>query len=322
MKSYSLFIFILLLLTGCKDDSSIAPDEVVFSICPVDTAAILEASPLGNLNPPGHTFPSDHIGFYLKGSDSIPVYAMTSGIIQTIYYNEWSDDYRIEFEHTSSILSYFDHISNIPLGVSLGKEINTGDLIGYARVRLGAFDIGVVDLNKTDSFITPERYHDYYRCFDDPYTYFTDSIRLMLEKKNPRVGEPKGGRVNYDYYGTLSGNWFLEGTPMIWEASSYLYGTNQLAFVYDMYDGSIIRISCGGTLKGAPFAFKVAGNTPAPELVTPSSGLVKYVFEAPLFECTMLIRMIDEQKIRVETFKDISPSEVDEFTFSAETYVR
>ncbi len=322
MKKFFSAIYLLIFILACSDEPALDSGQVIFSICPVDTAAILEASPLGNLNPPGHTFPSDHIGFYLKGSDSVPVHAMTAGTIRTIYYNEWSDDYRIEFIHTESIISYLDHISNLPLGVILGATLNTGDLVGYARLRTGAFDIGVVNYNKVTSFNTPERYHEFYLHYDDPYNYFTDSIRYMLEAKNPRIGEPKGGRVCFDLYGTLAGNWFLEGTPVNIESSGYQYGAYQLAFVYDMYNSSIIRISCGGTLEGSPFAFTVTGNSPAPESVTPSSGKVKYVFNAPLFECTMLVQMLDEERIRVQTFKDIDPSEVDDFNFLVKIYTR
>lgn len=50
-------LFIACILSSCKDES-IEPEVILFEICPVDTASISEASPLGNINPPGHTFPS------------------------------------------------------------------------------------------------------------------------------------------------------------------------------------------------------------------------------------------------------------------------
>jgi hypothetical protein len=316
-----LMMITTLLFFSCRKDAVI-PDTVIFKICPVDTATIVEASPLGNLNPPGHTFPSDHIGFYLKGSDPIPVSAMTEGIIQKIYHNEWSDDYRIEIKHTQSIMSYFDHISNLPPNINEGTAINTGDLMGYGRASVSAIDIGVINYNKINSFIIPERYHEFHLFCDDPYSYFPDSIRQILEKKNPRIGEPKGGKVNYDIDGTLSGNWFLEGTPVTWEASSYLYGENQIAFVYDMYNAATIRISCGGTLEGAPFVLKVIGNRPHPASVTSSSGIIEYELDSPYLLVTMLVEMIDDRKIKVETFIDESPSEVNSFTSSARIYTR
>jgi hypothetical protein len=311
----------VILFSSCrKEDEPTIP--VVFEICPVDTSLIAEASPLGNLNPPGHTFPSDHIGFYLHGPGTVPVLAMTRGTIRQIYYNEWSDDYRIEFNHNKSVLSYFDHICCLFSAINEGASVNTGDTLGYARASLGAFDIGVVNYNKRNSFITRDRYHEFYLYYDDPYAYFTDSIRLILEHKNPRIGEPKGGKADFDRDGTLAGNWFLEGTPYTYEASSYLYGMNQLAFVYDMYNASVIRISCGGTLDTAPFSLRVTGNSPDPLTVTVQSGLIKYQLESSFTPNTLLVKMTDNRTLQVEIFVEKLPSEVDNFTTGARIYIR
>jgi len=57
-----------------------------------------------------------------------------------------------------------------------------------------------------------------------------------LYGKNPRTVEPRGGKIDFDIDGVLSGNWFLEGTPVTWEASSHTYSANQPAFVYYMDD--------------------------------------------------------------------------------------
>jgi hypothetical protein len=314
-------LFLVCIFSSCGDEST-KPEVVIFEICPVDTATISEASPLGNMNPPGHTFPSNHIGFYLKGMDLIPVSAMTAGTIRTVYYNEWSDDFRIEIDHTESILSYFDHICNLAPDIIAGAKMQTGELVGYARRSNGAFDIGVINYDVVNSFITPERYHEFYLYYDDPYTYFTDSIRQILELKNPRIGEPKGGKIDFDQDGTLAGNWFIEGTPLTYEASSYLYGENQLAFVYDMYNASTILVSCGGTLEEAPFSFRVVGNNPNPALVSPASGLVKYQLDSPFNKLTMLVQMIDNRTIQAEIFAEKLPSEVSSFTSHSKIYIR
>jgi hypothetical protein len=323
MKYISFILFFLLLwLAGCKKQRINSEEKVVFSICPVDTSYISEASPLGNINPPGHTFPSNHIGFYLRGDKNVPVQAMTKGIIRMVYYNEWSDDYRIEFSYNESVISYFDHICCLSVNVAEGFTIQAGDTIGYARPQLGAFDIGVVNYNKSNSFIVPERYHEFSLYYDDPYSYFTDSIRQILELKNSRISEPKGGKADFDKEGTLAGNWFLEGTPYTYEASSFTYGMNQLAFVYDMYNASTIRISCGGTLETAPFNRKVIGNLPDPERVTNLSGVVKYQLESAGYNSTLMVQIIDDRKIRAEVFSDTLPGELNDFTELSRIYVR
>ncbi len=317
-------IGITVFLTCCKKDKDVNPagSELIFRICPVDTAAILEASPLGNINPPGHTFPSNHIGFYLQGDELIPVLCMAKGEIRSIYYNEWSDDYRIEFEYTNQYLFYLDHICNVFAQIEDGAILQAGDTIGYARTYLGAFDIGVVNYGTENNFISPERYHEFYLYYEDPYKYFTDSIREILEMKNLRVGEPKGGKVNFDVDGTLAGNWFLDGTPLTWEASSYIYGANQLAFIYDMYNASTIMISCGGTLQAAPFAYHVIGNASDPTTITTSSGIVKYALNAYTYDCTMLVEMLEDRKVRVEVFENLKPEDASGFTSNAGIYVR
>lgn len=43
------------------------PDGPFLTTAPIDLASITSIVPLGNLNPPGHTFPSDHMYFYLDG---------------------------------------------------------------------------------------------------------------------------------------------------------------------------------------------------------------------------------------------------------------
>ena len=323
IKFLSTLISLLFVLSGCKKEDNNDPDgELFFTVCPVDTAYISEASPLGNVNPPGHTFPSNHIGFYIRGGDFIPVYAMAGGTITSLYYNEWSDDYRIEISYSESVMYYLDHICNITSLVREGAALLPGDLLGYAETGQGAFDIGVVNYSADNIFIVPERYHEFYLYYDDPYEYFTDSIREILELKNPRIGEPKGGKVDYDTDGTLAGNWFLEGTPLTWEASSYIYGANQLAFVYDMYNASTLMIACGGTLEAAPFAYRVVGNSPDPVDVTISSGIIIYELEAFFFDCTLLVQLIENRKLKAEVFRDEKPEDIPGFTAQAKIYVR
>ena len=317
-----LILCIFFALLCCKKENDANPKgELVFVICPVDTAYIYEASPLGNINPPGHTFPSNHIGFYIRGDEFIPVYAMAEGTITSLYYNEWSDDYRIEFTYSESVLYYLDHICNLSIYTREGASIEAGDLLGYAETSQGAFDIGVVNYTVENMFIVPDRYHEFYLFYDDPYEYFTDSIREILELKNPRIGEPKGGKVDFDLDRTLAGNWFLEGTPFTWDASSYLYGDKQLAFVYDMYNASTIMIACGGTLQGAPFAYRVYGNKPDPASVTVGSGIIEYPMQAYIKDCTMLVEMIEDRRIRVQVFDFRDSTEVSGFT-NAKIYVR
>jgi len=231
----------------------------------------------------------------------------------------------LEFYHTSTCLSYLDHIENIVPGVWEGATVRAGDPLGYGDPSTGAIDIGVVDYEFTRNYITPGRYHEFYFHCGDPYLYFTDELRTQLYTKNLRTEEPRGGKIDYDIDGRLCGNWFLEGTPVIWEASSYLYSDNQLAFVYDLYEPSEIHIACGGTLDIAPFDRPVVGNSPDPSTVSISSGLIKYdisVANPMKTPGVLLVQMLDAQTIRVEVFPHVTPLDVSGFTASAQTYIR
>ncbi|MBN2029589.1 hypothetical protein JW824_05035 [bacterium] len=212
----------LFLQFSCKngDDTVSGPNgptgPITFTHAPVDTSKIAQATPLGNLNPPGHTFLTDHIYFYLNDPNLV-------------------------------------------------------------------------------------------------------EVREALPEKNSRTVEPSGGKIDFDIDGALSGNRFLEGTP-INGATSIDYAANHLAFVYDMFDPSQIRIAAGGTLNLSPLNHRVGGNTPDPVTVTTASGMVKYeLMTTPT--AVLQVEMQDTRTIRVEVFPDKTKNEVSNFTTSAETYV-
>jgi hypothetical protein len=61
-------------LTGCGDDGTGLPTGLeacgsppFLTVSPLAFGDIHEIAPLGNLNPPGHVFPTDHIYFYTSG---------------------------------------------------------------------------------------------------------------------------------------------------------------------------------------------------------------------------------------------------------------
>jgi len=318
-----LFI-VVFCISSCDNDEVAGPSNssgpITFTYSPIDTSKISQATPLGNINPPGHTFPTDHIYFYLNDPNLVVVRAVAGGTIRSIYHNAWSNDYRIEFKHTETFYSYFDHIKNLPAGVVQGATVQGGDLIGYGDRSVSAVDLGVIDYDSTRHFIVPARYHEFSLHCGDPYRYFSDEVRTALLTKNHRTVEPRGGKIDFDCDSTLSGNWFLEGTPIA-QASSITYSSNHLAFVYDMFESSQIRITAGGTLNLAPFNYRVNGNTPNPRNVTMASGLVKYEFTTTP-TAVLLVQMVNAQKIQVEVFLNKTKTQVSSFTASAQMYVR
>ncbi len=72
------------LVAGCGDGGVGPEDELAgcgeapfLTVSPMALSDIREIAPLGNLNPPGHVFPTDHIYFYPPnapgGTQSVPL---------------------------------------------------------------------------------------------------------------------------------------------------------------------------------------------------------------------------------------------------------
>lgn len=92
--------------------------NALLSRSPVALSALQEIDPLGNLNPPGHVFPSDHIYFYqASGASFTPVVSpgeititqvglqtMTTGAATT-------SDYVIRFFPCADVMLYFYHLA-------------------------------------------------------------------------------------------------------------------------------------------------------------------------------------------------------------------
>jgi hypothetical protein len=194
--------------------------------------------------------------------------------------------------------------------------------LGYCKTARGAFDLGVVDYNIVNDFIVPDRYLEKTLHCANPYLYFTDSVRNILYTKNRRTKEPRGGKINYDIDEKLSGNWFLEGTEIDILNATYLYEDYQLTFAYNMWDPDEILIAAGGTLSLAPFYSGVVGNNPDHKDISVATGLVKYGLTSHVNSGTLLVQLLEDRKIKVETFPGIHPDDVDGFTYKAKFYNR
>jgi hypothetical protein len=74
---------ILLLLPSCGGGgggsngggNGLPPGPGTFSVSPIEVAAITNLEPLGAMNPPGHTIPTDHVYFYYVPINIGPVAA-------------------------------------------------------------------------------------------------------------------------------------------------------------------------------------------------------------------------------------------------------
>jgi len=302
-----------------------------FSVLPVTIAAGQSVTALGNLNPPGHVLPTDHIYFYdgdlsanhPGGSDVRDVLMPATGAVVFII-KPVGTDYKIMFRATQNFYFYLDHIL-LDQPLTMGQILQAGAKIGTtaagSAIDLGAFDMTV----KHDGFLDTLRYPGQTLHYVSPRDYFTAALQANIDAhlyRSPTAAD-KGGKIDFGIAGKLVGDWFLPGMPK--DSSSGPYGwTRSIAFVYDYYDPTKVRISVGGTI-GNPGVWGIDPAAPRPETVTPADGLVAYKLYSPFdpnFPSTglMLVQMTDASTIKAELFP--AGSTATQFTSNAVVFVR
>jgi hypothetical protein len=305
-----------------------------FSVLPVSLAAGQSVTALGNLNPPGHVLPTDHIYFYdgdLSGALGSPfgtdvrdiVMPATGVVIWMI--KPVGTDSKIMFRATENFYFYLDHVV-LSQALTVGQVLQAGDKIGVtnkgAAIDLGAFDMTV----KHTGFVDTLRYAGQTLHYVGPRSYFTPALKADIDTHLYRSASAtdKDGQIDFGIAGKLVGDWFLVGMPK--DSSGGPYGwTRSIAFVYDYYDPAKVRISIGGTVASAG----VWGIDPAatrPENVTPANGIVSYKLYSPFDpnfppNGLLLVQMTDASTIKAEYFAGSSASAT-QFTSSAVTFVR
>lgn len=328
------------------------PEETpfVFTHPPLAEVEYIEISPLGSLNPPGHTFPTDHIYFYLTDPGVFPppyqVKIPGDGVITEVIYSRYDwpggsghtgqyNDYSITIRHTDTFESRLGHVSELEdwLSEKLGPlepgwsrveppiSVSAGEVVGRAGGRAGAqaaLDMWARDETVNLSFIHPEKY-GFGEHAVSPLDYFEKDLRESLYLKVRRTAEPRGGKIDFDRLGKLVGNWFFEDiTDPLREWDKHL------TFVYDWDDPSQIRISVGGTLSMPVGVYQVEGNYPDPAEVSAESGMVVYRLMGTTNwqgeTATILAQVVDSERIKVEAFEGYPPNL--EFTNNALHYTR
>lgn len=166
--------------------------DALFAHPPTDLDSVSGIVPLGNLNPPGHTFPTRHLHVYptmLVPGDpetaiSVPVYAPGHLEIVAVEYHPDADDWSLHLKRCRDVQLYFFHVETLAPGIvdavgdvadggvdfgdfiakPVSIVVQKGDLLGEA----GVFDIGLQDFRKpAQPFVNPERYEvDFDALFD------------------------------------------------------------------------------------------------------------------------------------------------------------
>lgn len=343
-------------LDGCEEK------KAVFTSLPLDINNIKAVEPQGELTNSGHVTPGDHVGFqYDANGPKINVYAIADGYIKRVERNRpfgdlKSKNYHLYLEFSCSIFGSYVHVTEIaPEILQASPEfkrldsfeevpesqrsiwpnipVKAGQVIGNAE-EWGLLGMLMVDTDVTlPGFINPEKYkgEEWKLHAVAPFDYFTPELKSQLMEKNPRKKEPRGGKIDFDIPGKLSGNWFLEGTDYAGSKEKQAafcgnqlcpYWSGHLSFVYDFVDPQQVRVSFGdysGWYPQGPYGVK--GNTD-PATIGVEDGLVNLELVSlddisaecgfptqgkPL--CTkssnnvvgsILVQMLEDNKIKVE----------------------
>lgn len=150
-------LFLLALIVSCTGSSTSGGDSpppanvsacsvgAPFSVSPIALSDIGETSgivPLGNLNPPDHTFPTAHLYFYLKdsdatvsGTDNVPLYAPGDLVITSIASSTQEatgkTDYSLTFYSCTQVRGYFGHVATLTGDVSAAFSAGGGSCTTY-----------------------------------------------------------------------------------------------------------------------------------------------------------------------------------------------
>ncbi|MCF2144503.1 MAG: hypothetical protein K9W42_12455 [Candidatus Heimdallarchaeota archaeon] len=191
-----------------------------FTVLPVDFTRIQSIIPLGNLNPPGHTFPTDHMYFYVNSSfsDGFEIYApgnITVTSISKILYlppqDNISEDFSLEFNVCSHLSGRFGHINNLSRAIlevigGFGEEygdtvyewevagrlyigyfkkleltLQAGTLIGRAGY-MGGYDFWLKDDRVNLDWVNNEWTEEFQHTVC-PLAYFTEDLQMQMKTK-------------------------------------------------------------------------------------------------------------------------------------------
>lgn len=224
----------------------------VLTHLPIDLAAIDFISPLGSINPPEHTIPTDHNYFmfrYDHGDQRYDIVAPANAVITSFGFSgevengqSKNADYSIILSPCRGLSFRFSHVNSLegklkdeigPNGekadcrtdkpttqraiMTCGKKvdipINAGEVMG----RVGAPYVAAWDFwAHKENYVNPGIVGVDYRYDTDAVCgldYFTDELKAQLYAKVRRIGEPKCGDVGQDKADTLQGSWFAHKDP-------------------------------------------------------------------------------------------------------------
>ncbi len=246
--------------------------SVLYTDFPTDISKIYTITPLGNVDPPEHTIPTDHLYMHFHpGGTNTNTYDLIAPadvwVIHIIsYFGSTLDpeDNVIYFAVCKDVIGYYNHVKELSPGmkkiveeecgsdgvadnkncfVQSFEPVKAGTYMGKIGRLQGNFDFGTIDLRTEHDFINKERYAKRTLHIQCPTDYYSSELKDRFLKLMPR-SDGSCGKINYDIPGTLQGNWFYGN------ATEYYGGdwVKHAFFGYDNEKPDLAVISIGGVI--------------------------------------------------------------------------
>ena len=308
-----------------------------FSVLPVDMSKIYEINPLGNLAPPGHTFPTEHTYLHLNpGGSSTELFDLYSPA--DVYVTSISGgsgmtvdpfDYTIYFALCESVIGYYNHLKELSPELEKIKSggncnqnpgnthyefcenklnlVKAGVEMGKVGGLQGNFDFGAIDMRETNFYVNPDRYGYRSLHIKCPYDYYGEEMKNVFFDLIKRNDENQCGFSAQDVEGTLQGNWFYGDS----HAASGSDWDKYLALVYDDINPAEQVVSIGGVFYDASvWNFNPKNNGVINRnfsQITPDGKI--YCFESTGQNGRILVELTSETELSIEhQNKDCSSS--------------
>jgi hypothetical protein len=302
------------------------------TVSPIPPAALATIAPLGALNPPSHTFPTDHIYFYKQVGAQLA--SPGTGVVTNVVVQHRTggglapfDDYNIRMFPCADLMLQFGHVSSLaavilaqvgaldgncqPAYVTGGFTyqqcyadvniaVSAGQIIAFVSLTL---DVWARDRRVTMTYANDARLVDPVGPFGDKHVvcaldYFVASVGDQLRSKIPRTAPPVCGDIAQDVPNTAAGRWFHTGSPNLPEDA-------HLALAHDNLTPSLEVFSVGTSIPSLPagaYSFTPASSG----RVNLDFALVTTIGEIECYTVTanrrVLIQLASVSRLRIQGF--------------------
>ena len=331
-------------VAACSSDSS-GPDlsglpgcsaATLLTVTPMALGDIREISPLGNLNPSGHVFPTDHIYFYANypGPAVTVVSPGTIRVTQALLQKRTGvgpefDDYGLDFYPCTGQHFYFAHLASIAPGLatqlgaldascnapymtggytftqcrkSVSVDLAAGDTIGTAGGPTeGALDLGLIDGDSAAlAFVDPGRVNSTTLHAGCPIDQFTADVRDSLRLRLQVNGTP---RTIAPVCGTVMQD-VANSAQGRWYFDATTQEDHHLALVHENWDPTIGAFSIGTEVPGTgPTVFMFTPSTTNRtnrdfNLVTADGNI--YCYQLTNFSGHVFTQLVSGTQLKIE----------------------